>query len=66
MQWFTDFVRKLTGRQPREFSPPPESRPVFLPVVTSPTPRNDTATRPTRRIDDHDQLKLHKAIDLAG
>ena len=64
MRLLTDFAR-LIGRaqQPQAPAQPDDGFPLY---PLEPVTPQESATRPTQCIKDHQQLKLHKVIDLAG
>ena len=65
MRGLIDFINKLMYGEAEASSASSPAEPVFFPIA-APAHRNDVATRPTRRVEDHELLKFHKTIDMAG
>lgn len=59
------FINKLINGKGKSGSAPSTAEPAFMPMA-APAGRDDVATRPTRRVEDHELLKFHKTIDMAG
>lgn len=67
MRNLISFINKLIYGKVEASSTPSAAEPIFVPIA-APAQRNnnDAATRPTRRVEDHELLKFHKTIDMAG
>ena len=65
MQFLTELARLLGRKQQRGV---PAQRSAFPPTYSpdEAAAPQQSATRPTRRIEDHHLLKLHKVIDQSG
>ncbi len=64
MRFLTDLARLIRGESSKV-----EPLPLSEPILTLPPDgarQPESATKPTRRVQDHELLQLHKAIDMAG
>ncbi len=66
MRGLISFINKLMYGEAEASSAPSMAEPIFVPIAAPAQRNNDVATRPTRRIEDHELLKFHKTIDMAG